>query len=68
MGVPDINEEKFEAFSAIVRKIDKISKTKYLGKKKCSCEGEKSLWMMLRLGKIENNHYSTRLATKSVEI
>ena len=34
MGVPDRNEEKLEAFLAMVGKIDKISKeTKYQGQK-----------------------------------
>ena len=34
MGVPDINKENLEAFSAIVGKFDKISKeTKYQGQK-----------------------------------
>ena len=53
MGVPHINEEKLEVLLAIVgkKKIYKINEeTKYQGKK-CSCEGERSLWMVLRLKK-----------------
>ena len=60
MGFSDRNEEKLKSFLAIVRKLTKSGRRPNIRAKKIQREGEKSLWMMKRLGRIENGHCSNR--------